>query len=365
MSSSSRPQPDRRVARTVASLLVAFLTVCLVPPAAVAAVPLPVVAVLPGAGQSSVVVDLGTGLQPATAHDVTVTLAGTAQPATVTPVLSDRLAIALVVDASEAGAAALPGWLSAAARFVLEAPAGARTAVVADTTPPTTIIPAGRGPVDVIQALSAVRPHGARSTSDALTLALGQLPQAPAGPRLVVLYTTASDAGGESAAALAARVARAGAMLVVVGPAGTSGFWSPAGRSTGGFFAPAGVPVVIPALDQVATTLRGRHLVTFPTPDRLPARLSINVRADGVMLTGDAVVPPPAAIPAPRPPSRTSPRTALALALSLLVLVTVMALLLRRRARAVPRRVRPSAPMVVQGRASVRGPDPDGPGPRP
>jgi hypothetical protein len=340
------------------ALLLTCLVTCLAPPpAAAAAVPLPVVAVLPGVGQSSVVVDLGIGPRRATPDDVIVTFAGTAQPARMTPVLSDRLTAALIVDASEAGAAALPGWLSAATRFVLEEPAGAQAAVVADTAPPAVIIPPHRGAADVIQALSTVRAHGRRSTSDALTLALGQLPPTPAGPRLVVLYTTAPDAGGEPAAALAARMAGAGAMLVVVGPAGSSGFWSGAGRSTGGFFAPTGVSI-IPALDQVTTTLRGRYLVTFPTPALLPALLSVSVRDDDVTLTGNVVVPPPAPVAASRPGSGIPHRIAWMLGVCLLAVVVIAALLLRRRAaaRAVAQHPQESAPVAARGRAAVPGP---------
>jgi hypothetical protein len=44
----------------------------------------------------------------------------------------------------------------------------------------------------------------------------------------------------------------------VVGPAGAERFWGAAASATGGFFAPAGDPAGVPALDQVRTTLRGR-----------------------------------------------------------------------------------------------------------
>jgi hypothetical protein len=119
MSSSSPPRRDR-----LAALLLLVTVMVVGPgaglPSAAAAVPLSVIAVIPGARDTSVVVDLGAGTKPADA--VAVTLAGAPQRATVTPALSDHMAVALVVDASEAGGAALPGWLSAAARFVLEVP---------------------------------------------------------------------------------------------------------------------------------------------------------------------------------------------------------------------------------------------------
>jgi len=63
-----------------------------------------------------------------------------------------------------------------------------------------------------------------------------------------------------------------GTILVVVGTANADTYWARAAAATGGFFAPAGNPVVVPALDQVETILRGRYLVQFPTPSTLPGR---------------------------------------------------------------------------------------------
>jgi hypothetical protein len=343
MSSSSPPRRDR-----LAALLLLVTVMVVGPgaglPSAAAAVPLSVIAVIPGARDTSVVVDLGAGTKPADA--VAVTLAGAPQRATVTPVLSDHIAVALVVDASEAGGAALPGWLSAAARFVLEVPPQARTVVVADTAPPTVIAAPRPGAIGVVGALSTVRAAGRRSTSDALTLATDQFPVAPADSRLVVLYTTSPDAGGESAAALGARLTSAGAMLVVVGVAAAGAYWSGVSRSTGGFFAPARVPVVVPALDQVATTLRGRYRVTFPTPQKLPARLSIRVDAGDLTLAADAVVGANDGSPS-RPASGVG--TVLWSILLMALLAAAVVVLVRRRAG------RRAPPPVAVGRASVPG----------
>ncbi|MEU4222442.1 hypothetical protein, partial [Actinoplanes sp. NPDC026623] len=96
---------------------------CYGPLPAAAAIPLPVVAVLPGAEQTTLVVDLGADAGSA-AETATVTAGGAPLRAELTPVVSDRLAVALLVDASDAGADALPAWLSAATRFILEVPAG-------------------------------------------------------------------------------------------------------------------------------------------------------------------------------------------------------------------------------------------------
>ncbi len=357
MSSSSPPRRDRRA--TLLLLLVTAMVAgpCAGPPAASAAVPLPVVAVIPGDQQTSMVVDLGAGTKPA--EKVTLTLAGVPQRATVTPALADQMVAALVVDASEAGAAALPGWLSAAARFALELPATARTAVVADTDPPRVVAPPKPGAIGVVGALNTVRPAGRRHTSDALTLAADQIRAGAADSRLLMLYTTSPDAGGESAAALSARLTAAGAMLVVVGAAAGNAYWSGVSQATGGFFAPASVPVVVPALDQVATTLRARHRVTFPTPQNRPAAVSISVDAGDLTLTADTVVPADAA-PAARPAS-DSGTLWWAFLLTVLLAVTAAAagaavLLWRQAGRPRPQAAPP--PVVARGRASVPGPRP-------
>jgi hypothetical protein len=254
-----------------------------------AAAPLTVAAVLPPvAGKVSLVVAAETGVMPRSAS---VTVAGGSQPATVTPVISDQLSAVLVVDASEGGAAALPGWVSGAARFALEAPVAAQAAVVADTTPPTVVAQLRQGPSDAVRALSDMHAAGKRKTSQALTLATGQLPKTPAGPRVIVLYTTAPDAGGESSAALSRRLARANAILVVVSPATDTLYWSDVARETGGFVAPTGARSAGPALDQVGTLLRSRYLLTIPAPRSLPAPASVRVETGAATLSADAVVP--------------------------------------------------------------------------
>jgi hypothetical protein len=323
------------VLRVAAFLLVLFIVQCYGPPPAMAAVPLPVVGVLPGPGQTFLVIDLGAGSGPVRATAATVTVDGKPQRAQLVPVVSDQLAVAFVIDTSQAGGAALPSWLSAAARFILEAPGQTQAAAVADTSPPRLIAPPQRGPMGIVGALSAVRAGGLRSTSDAVTLAMRQFPATPTGRRVVVLYTTSADAGGERAAALGARLRQSGTILIVVGSADDSAYWAEAARSTGGFFAPAGTPVVVPALDQVETTLRGRYLVQFPTPTSLPARVSVRIDAGALTLTGDAIVTTDGAGAAGgrrRPASDVSVNIALTMIAGCLLVLVAAALIVRRRA---------------------------------
>ncbi|MEU8611459.1 hypothetical protein AB0C29_26080, partial [Actinoplanes sp. NPDC048791] len=171
-------------------------------------------------------------------------------------------------------------------------------------------------------------------TAAALGLAERQFPTAETGRRVVVLYTTAADAGGERAEVLAGRFRASGTILVVVGTAAGGSYWASAAAGTGGFFAPAGDPVVIPALDQVTTTLRGRHLIRFPTPASLPATVSVRVDAGDLELAGDAVVPAPVA----RPPVADRPWTAVVLgSVAAGLTVAIVAMLWWRRRRSRPR----------------------------
>ena len=206
------------------------------------------------------------------------------QQARAEPVLSDRLAMALVVDASAAGSPMLPVGLAGAANLVLAAPPSARSTVVADSTPPTVAVPWPSGPVDTLRGLSAVRSGGARSTSAALDLAVAQLPADATAPRLVVLYTGAADAGGEPARTLAERMRAAGVVLAVVSPAGegpdaaaATRFWAAAAEGTGGMAATVGPSGVIGAFDAATAALGTRYLLTMPEPARLPATVVVRV----------------------------------------------------------------------------------------
>ncbi|MEU4691438.1 hypothetical protein [Actinoplanes sp. NPDC023714] len=274
MSSPTRNWSDRRI------LAVAGAAVLAIP----APVPLPVAGVFVSGSATTLVIDLGAG----SPEDVTVTRDGTPLAARIEPVVSPEVAVTLVVDASSSGAAALPGWLSADARFVLGLPSGARSAVVADQAPASVVAPAQRGPSGIVRALGEIRAGRDRDTGRALSLALAQFPEVADGRRVVLLCTGAMDAGGPSAASLAERFRNEGVILVVVG---RGDFWSAAAGGTGGFLAPAGAPGVVPALDQVEGVLAGRHLVRFPTPARTGS-VVVTVDDAQVVFRGEAVVSP-------------------------------------------------------------------------
>lgn len=241
-----------------------------------AALPLPVAGVFTGADRTTMVVDLATLGEP-DRRSARLRVDGRTVDADLLPVMSEGVSVALVVDAAADGAAALPAWLSAAARFVLEAPSATESVIIPDRVPAATLTGPQRGPTGVVSALTTVTAGGTRDTAAALALARGQFPEAAPGRRVVVLYTSAATAGDERPARLADEFRAGGTLLVVVAPAAAGDYWSAAAAATGGFFAPAGEPVVVPALDQVESTLHDRYLVRFPTPAKLPARVSLTV----------------------------------------------------------------------------------------
>jgi hypothetical protein len=267
-----------------------------------------------------------------------VTVDGTPQPADVVPLLSDRTATAVVVDASAAGGAVLQPGLSGAASFVLATPPAARSALVADTAPPAVVSPLQVGPADTLRGLAVVRAGGSRQTGVAVELALNQLRPGPDGPRVVLLYTGAPDAMGLPAADLVAHLRAAGAVLAVVAP-GTDGavppYWSEVAAGTGGVAVAARGSRVISAFDALVTALRARRLVTFPAPARLPAAAVVRVDTARGQVVAATEVPSVTAAPGAVAGHGAGDSVDLGFALvALLVVGTAVAAALRRPGRA-------------------------------
>jgi hypothetical protein len=277
-------------------------------------------------GHTRLVVALPPGGGKAT-PPVSVTVDGTPQPATTVPLLSDRLAMAIVVDASTDGGRVLQPGLSGVVDFVLGAPGAARTALVADTAPPAVVTPLQSGPADLLSGLSALQPRGDRQTLAALDLAVHQLPPGVEDPRLVVLYTAAPDAPGRSAADLGAELSAAGIVLGVVTTAAGGGpvppYWSAATAATGGTAISARGPEAVDGFTRLAAALRSRYLVTVPAPERFPANVAVQVDGADRPVTAEAVVPAP---PAPRAvPAAKGTGSVVGPALVVVVLVLVVA----------------------------------------
>jgi hypothetical protein len=349
--SSCPPTPcgsRRRVLGAVALLVSAVLLSLVGTPAAVAQSALVVVPTGGADGRMRLVVEVPEGAEPVRPETVAVSVDGAPAPAEVQPMLSDRLALGLVVDASAEGAALLPVGLGGAANLVLTVPPATRGTLVTDSTPPAIAVPWPSAQPVLLRGLSAVRPGGARNTAAALDLAVAQLP-AGEDPRLVVLYTGARDAGGETAAAIAGRMRAAGVVLTVVSPSTgaptgdtAQGFWAEAAEATGGLAVGTGPSEVIAAFDRAAAALGRRHLVTAAAPARLPATVAVRVGP----LTGEA----PLAAPPPEPPrqNRLVPVAAGAGVLAALVvlLVVVVRRIRRGAAPAGPSPAPPEPPRI-------------------
>ena len=231
-----------------------------------------------------------------------VSVAGQPLPTTAGPVMSDRLTMAVVIDASEAAAPVLQRGLSGAADFALATPPAVGCVLVADTSPPSVVTPLQPGPAAMLQGLSRIESHGARQTAEAVELALHQLPVETDDPRLIVLYTAAPDAAGYPAADLVARLTSAGVVLAVVAAAGDDAaappYWSSVAAATGGVAVGVRDAEVVDAFARVRTALRTRYLLTFPAPNRLPADAVVRIDTPTGPLTAGAVIPAPTPAPA-------------------------------------------------------------------
>jgi hypothetical protein len=267
-----------------------------------------------------------------------VTVDGRAQPADVAPILSDRLAMALVVDAS-AGDSGLQAGLSGLVDFTLAAAPTTRATLVTDTTPPAVVTALQPGPSSVLAGLAGIAPRGDRQTAAALALAAGQLPREAETPRMVVLYTAAPDAPGEPAQDLGARLAADGVVLAVVTTAADGGpappYWSTAAAATGGVAVSARATGVVQAFAALTAALRTRYLVTVQAPGR-PAPATVLVTTPAGTLSADATLPvevPPAAVGPERQPVVLVAAVVLGVLVLLVGGISLARLRTRRRAR--------------------------------
>ena len=285
-----------------------------------------------------------------------VSVRGAPLPVRAEPVLSGRLAMGLVVDASEAGSAVLQSGLSGLADFALALAPTTRSVLVTDTTPPRLLAPLTVGPTGIVEALNTVQAGGARQTAVALQQAVQQLPTDPTEPRLLVLYTSAADAG-EPAADLVARLNAAGVVLAVVGvltaEQAALDYWARASAGTGGVAVNAAPTEIMPAFESLAATLRNRFLLSIQEPSALPAQLAVRAETSSGPLTTSVLVPAPA-----RLRIASSPPILVALGALLIVLLATGAVaVVRLRSekasgwgRLAPRDAQPPTPAAADAR---------------
>jgi hypothetical protein len=264
--------------------------------------------------QVVLIIDLPGVQQPAPPEAFSVTVHGISQSGQVGPLLSDELALSFVIDASEAGRSTVQEGARGAGTFLLAQPLSTRSALLLDASPPTVSSPLRQGPTATLRALTTMRPQGERRTSEALDLAMRELPPGTADPRMVVLYTGAPDAGGVPATDVVSRLHAAGLPLCVVAVVADGQpvprYWSTVAAGTGGAAIAAPPSQVVAAFDQLASTLRTRYVMRFAVPTGLPATAAIRVDTPTAVLSTDVVVP--AAASAPSAPAAASAPAAVA-----------------------------------------------------
>ena len=151
MSSSPPTRWSSRALLLIVLPVLIILPVLLAAPGAVAQPPLVVVPAGSADGQARLVVQVPGGPVPPDAIGASVN--GEHLDARAEPVLSERLAAALVVDASADGSPMLPVGLAGAANLVLAAPPTTRSTLVTDSTPPA-VAPAAFRSVRIYQEVA-------------------------------------------------------------------------------------------------------------------------------------------------------------------------------------------------------------------
>jgi len=359
MSSGS---PGRAVRRVLAVLMIPVLLLVVRPLAARADGGLQVVAVrptqqgvtavvgvdpaplVPLPGDAAAVTTVPATSVPATSGSSPAP-SGKSIPVTVSPVvdLTRGTPLALVVDASAAGAEARAQTLSGSAGLLLRLPSQTPVTVVADASPPRLLTRDGARPSDAITALTNLSTSGgtpgSTSTAAALELAVQHLPQSLGGGRVVVLTTSAPPPTGDDAQRLVDSLARAGVVLGVVGTGSAGTSWKDVAAATGGT-AVAAVPTdASAAYDSLLATLQGRYMVRF-VPPAGAGQVMLAVTSAGqrfqTVLTIPGATPAPSAAPATTRGSTSSglPGWILPGVAVLAGLVLVTLLLLRRRSTA-------------------------------
>jgi von Willebrand factor type A domain len=276
----------------------------------------------------SVVVEVPGGPSGTTGQldDVSVWIRDTQVPTTVTPMASDALSVALVIDtASETSVETLQRAQSGATELLLRLPPQAHSMVITAGGDPRIVAPLTPNPGQALSAVSELRPGGERSTVAAVMVAAQKLADAPAGPHAIVVYANGADGDPTPVESLIEAVMQVEAVVSVI-QHGQDRFWPPVLARTGGAVMPAGATDIVQSYRHAATALSHQYLVTFTTPGALPVQARLVLRSDGVSATTTVELPrsDPRTLTETTPSDRTpGPISAVAV----LVLLSVLGLL--------------------------------------
>ena len=190
---------------------------------------------------------------------------------TVTPMASDSLSVALVIDtASGLTSQELAAVQSGATEFLLRLPDGAHTMVVDAGGQPQVVAPLGGRRAEALSAINALRVGGSRATMPATMLAAESLESAPPGPRAIIVYTHGPDEQGMLPDRLSQAVLTSEAVVNVI-RTDTDALWPSVVEQAGGVVVTTNAEHIVQSFGDLAATLGDQYLVTFEAPGELPA----------------------------------------------------------------------------------------------
>jgi hypothetical protein len=217
----------------------------------------------------------------ATAESCSVTIDGESVASTVTPMASESLSVALVIDtSSDLTAQELAAVQNGAVEFLVRLPQGARVAVIGAASEPQVVAPLSADRAEALSVISALRVGGSRATMAATMLAAQSLESAPPGPRAIIVYTHGLDEQGVLADRLSQAVLHSEAVLNVL-RTGTDSLWPSVVDKAGGGVVTTSAENIVQSFGDLAATLGDQYLVAFEAPGELPAVAQV------VFQTGD------------------------------------------------------------------------------
>ncbi|HEY9376761.1 MAG TPA: VWA domain-containing protein [Jiangellaceae bacterium] len=212
----------------------------------------------------------------ATAESCSVTIDGESVACTVTPMASDNLSVALVIDtSSDLTAQELAAVQNGAVEFLVRLPHGARVEVIGAASEPQVVAPLSADRAEALSAITALRAGGSRVTTAGAMLAAESLGSAPPGPHAIVVYAHGPDENGPSAEELSEAALQANAVVNVI-PTGAESFWPSVVDRTGGVvLPPTGAADIAQSYRRLATMLDEQYVLTFEAPGELPATAQV------------------------------------------------------------------------------------------
>jgi hypothetical protein len=290
-----------------------------------------------------------------------VTIDGESVACTVTPMASDSLSVALVIDtASGLTSQELAAAQNGATELLLRLPDGAHTMVVTAGGQPQVVAPLSADRAEALSAISALRVGGSRATMAATKLAAESLEPAAPGPRAIIVYTHGPDEQGMLPDRLSQAVLTSEAVVNVV-RTDTDALWPSVVEQAGGGVVTTSAENLVQSFGDLAATLGDQYLVTFEAPGELPAVAQVAFQTGDQEYT--TVVTLPDASQAQAAPTESSdgpPARGILWLVALLVAglaLTVLAVFLRRARQLRP--VNEGEPATEMASPPTGAPPPD------